>query len=200
MDLFTHQYESLIDYARGVIYNRHLTIDPSDLVNDAYLKFAESGKEFDVKEFKKIISNFGYKESHENLQKNDLSTAKKQYTPKEQVCCSKCHEVKPVNAFPIDRVDGYIIVRKKCKTCVNERRRELNKINPRKGYYKPKPIPLALAARNKPPGRPKKYKYDKGVKGQQQKNICFKEWVKNNREKWNAYMRERNRLKKNKAA
>lgn len=188
MDLFSHQYESLIDYARSVIYNRKLLIEPGDLVNDAYLKFIESGKSFDTKEFKIYISGFGFKESDEQRHKHHIGTPKKQYLPKDQICCNRCHEVKPANAYELARLKGEVIIRKICRDCTNKRRRERYRANPTKSIYKPKVIPLAL---RKPPGRPKKYKYSSDLSVQEKKNICFKEWVKRNREKWNSYNSKR---------
>lgn len=198
MELFTQQYESFLSYASGIIKRHRINVEPADLVNEAYLQFISTNKPFNRDEIIQIISRAGFNE------KQDIHNVMESGRPapilKEDICCNKCHVTKPASAYQIIRCRGYVYSSRICKACCYERQKERRKINPSKSYYKPKPIPLALAARNKPPGRPKKYKYSNDLTLQEKKNICFKEWVKTNRDKWNAYMRSRNRTKKIKAA
>lgn len=197
MDLFSHQYESLLDYARSVIYKSRLTIDVGDLVNDAYIKFIETGRPFDNNEFKKLISGFGFKETYEQYKRHDLGTPKKQFTSTDQICCNRCHEVKPVNAYTVERRDGGIIIIKKiCKDCTNKRRRERYKVSPTMQIYKPRVIPLALQIdkerkrkQTHSGGRKKIYNYDGPSTSKQARKMAYQRWLsKQDKEKLNSYM------------
>jgi hypothetical protein len=63
---FEADYEDLVIFAQMAIYERKLRLDPSDLVNDAYLKFIESGKPYLKVDILRIIKSGMWQEfSHE---------------------------------------------------------------------------------------------------------------------------------------
>lgn len=191
---FEYHYKSLLSYAGAVIINNNLQLEAGDLVNDAYIKFIETERPFDKKEFTILISKAAYRESDGKMQRMDVSTPKKLYSSRGDICCNRCHEVKPINAFEVVTVKGVEIVRKICRHCNNRQRRERYRLNPKTNLpNKPKVIPLALAARKKPVGRPRKYKYSNDLQLKDVKKLRFKKWVETNRDKWNAYCRERSK-------
>lgn len=125
MDLFSQQYNSLLSYAGAIIRNRNLTIDASDIVNDAYIKFIESGKEYNRDYIKTLILRVSdVHKVHQNIHK-DSYAPKKQASVTGEFCCKKCKEIKQVNEFYTRLERGIIRIDKTCKKCRCQRRREI---------------------------------------------------------------------------
>lgn len=59
---FDIDYNKLIEIAANVCKRHELDTDPAELVNEAYIKFADSGNDYRIDEIKKYISNSGWKE------------------------------------------------------------------------------------------------------------------------------------------
>jgi hypothetical protein len=117
---FEQYYDELVNYAGAIVRNNNLMCEPQDLVNDAYIKFYESGEEFSKEKIKKYISNsFHAEKDHDritNIFSNNVT--KKLTTSREEKCCIKCHEVKPANAFRLQVfAGGKYILGNICKKC-----------------------------------------------------------------------------------
>lgn len=132
MDVFSQYYQSLLAYAGAIIRNHNLSLDSTDLVNDAYIKFIEIGGEFEITKLKKIISDISQKELGEKCTRFGLGTQKKLKTSFDQICCTICNEIKPANAFPMENRKGHIYIRRTCKNC----RANLQRPRSRTYYYK----------------------------------------------------------------
>lgn len=189
MNEFEFHYNNLIDYSQRLIWKNGLnSVDSSEIVSEAYIKFSESKKEFDINDFRLIISGIINAAKRKYSPIVDVNAQRKLHSTIEHIRCKKCNEIKPTNAFPCENRSGVIIVRHRCIECRNEVLRQKRKINPAKSYYKYKPVLV-----RKKTGRKRKHHYPPGTTLQQKKNKGFKIWVAKNRERWNAYMRERNK-------
>jgi hypothetical protein len=120
---FEQYYSDFIEFASRIIIAKELPIDPADLVNDAYIKFYESGEEFSVGKIKTLISGGSWKEVNEVKAKNTLGQGFTKAAPKIQGdrTCSCCHEVKQVNEYHFKRFKGFSYLRTMCKKCVSKR-------------------------------------------------------------------------------
>ena len=107
---FEKDYIKIIAFAKKRISENNLTLDPGDLVNDAYLALFD--KPYSLGLYLKEIKNLSY---------NKPSTiqlgvkAEKQVIRGEQ-CCRKCKEVKSVCEFYIKK-NVWEYVSGTCKTC-----------------------------------------------------------------------------------
>jgi hypothetical protein len=189
MSLFEHNYNGLVAYAKAIIKNHNLLIDSGDLINDAYIDLVASGRDYNRDEFKKLLS----KRASEQVDGRTvrLGTFKKPSVTQEQICCKKCHEVKPVGAFEILKSRGFEYPRKTCKACVYERVKERRKIRPARSYYKAKAVPLALQLdkqrrRKKPEGYKSPSRTNEAVRS------YFKSWLsrQGNRERFNSHVKD----------
>jgi hypothetical protein len=89
---FDKDYSQLIRYASAIVKNQGLLIDAGDLINDAYIKLVESGKEYTPEFFKKLISNCSFAEI-------DYKEKLKPESKDRESCCSRCGESKPAYNF-----------------------------------------------------------------------------------------------------
>lgn len=123
MNWFEQYYSEFIDFASRIVIAKELPIDPADLVNDAYLKFYESGEEFTVGKIKSFISSGSWKEVDEVRAKNNLGRGFTKAVPKIQGdrTCTCCHEVKQVNEFHLKRFEGFTYLRSVCIKCVSKK-------------------------------------------------------------------------------
>lgn len=144
---FEQYYNELLDHTSKVIIAKKINAEKHEIVNDAYLKFVESGEVFDLGKVKKIISNisFDYVEEKQRSQAvgsrkvyaNDMAANRsgyedfswKVYTyrrPRKNGhnACNKCHEVKQVNEFRLIKFNGYDYLSQICKTCEQKRHNE----------------------------------------------------------------------------
>lgn len=116
---FEQYYPELLDYASAIIYKHNLPALPGDLVNDAFLKLVDSGKEFDLKEAKRLVSGSYYEE--DNYRKSKTSSSggysKKQPRITGEKSCTKCGEAKNVNEFRYKKNLGYSYVENVCNKC-----------------------------------------------------------------------------------
>lgn len=199
MSLFEHNYNGLVAYAKGIIRNSGLNIDPDDIINDAYIDLVNSKRDYNRDEFKRLMSKIAFKQTDGRLIQLD-DFRKTSVTP-DQISCNKCRQAKPIGAFEIMKVKGFEYPRKTCKACVYERVKERRKISPPKPYcYKTKPVPLALQmdkerkrGHSSSGGRKKIYKYKGHSLSKEARKIQFTSWLNKdgNRLKFNLYMKDR---------
>lgn len=127
---FEQYYKELLAYAEKLVESKQLMADPKELVNEAYLKFFESGEQFDLIAVKKYINAFHYDEialkmrdkamGWRRTSSGNFAYSKKQVEIKGDFCCTICKEVKPVNAFSLKRFYGFNYLCKQCKSCRNK--------------------------------------------------------------------------------
>lgn len=117
---FEQYYPDLIKFAKFCIRERKIPVQPEDLVNDAYIKFFDTGDEFDLKKVKDIIYKESFKEVAHKMSQNLFSDgfALKSKIRGDRVC-TMCKEVKPVGAFRLAKLQGYYYVFNQCKECLN---------------------------------------------------------------------------------
>lgn len=134
---FEKYYEELTSFASALVYGKKLLCDPIDLVNDAYIKFIESGEEFSLKKVKNIIYSSHFAEVQETADKRAIGereTAKegglKQYSrrilsPKGDRVCAGCNEIVPVNGYYLTKsLKGALYLHLECKACALKRKKK----------------------------------------------------------------------------
>lgn len=146
------------------ISSSHAEIEPGDLVNDAYLELYQ----------KESATLQDYKNKIKGLLYRDTIHAKSGSNNETQHTCKKCHETKPVGAFRCESYKGSNIknkIRNICRAC------EVAYIILHSKVY---------------PEIRRKYEEKEESKKKNAKRV--REFVQNNRDKWNAYARERYKL------
>lgn len=118
---FEQYYTELLDYAASIVFKKEIPVDPADLVNDAYIKFVESGCGFDFIQIKKYISSGGYNEfNHIRGKSNFGDKIVERYSEKGDKVCAKCKELKPIGAFRAQKMNGWTYSRVTCLDCERE--------------------------------------------------------------------------------
>lgn len=234
MDLFSQQYNSLLAYAGAIIKNRGLTIDASDLVNDAYIKFVESGRQYNRDEIKRlIVIASDTQKVHQTIYK-DSTAPRKASGITGQLVCNKCKQPKQVNEFHTSFEKGVQRLRKVCKECINKQKKErgrrsyspyvstaasrkynlarqlesIKKLDDTyiKSRLKASRIDITpdainqkrIEIQNKRRNKLRLiHKTGKSYSGSRKNDPEYhKQWYDNNREKWNTYMKERYKKKR----
>ena len=167
-----------MQYAKNQIFDFKLNVLPEDLINDAYLNLFE--KEYSKKLFFKEIRNLAFIEKHNGNNNIGFDTPfGKGGNFTGDSTCTCCKQVKPASEFRIEnRKGGKKQLRTQCKVCESE------KI---KAYQ----IKIFGVTYNK-----KWYEKNKSTdkfKIQNKKRVD--NYLKENREKWNAYLRKRYKAK-----
>ena len=161
-NFFELYYKDLLAYAEKVVKQKDLMADPAELVNNAYLKFFDSGEDFDLVTVRKYIYHFHFEEITLKLRERAVGWrvspsgnsvySKKQVRITGDFVCTVCKEVKPANAFYLQRFKGFNYLLKQCKKCNIKRNVEwfrknkdrwneyMRKRRPAKGRPAAKPI------------------------------------------------------------
>lgn len=173
---FEEDYNKIVSFAKSKCFNSQL--EAGDLVNDAYLNLFD--KPYSLKDFYKEINNIYLINKHNSpnvIGYNDRSGVA-EFSG--DYVCIKCKKIKNAQEFRIEaRLGGKRMLRTQCKNCEYELciNYNLNKFG---------------VSYNK-----KLYDTKKSTEGFKKLNkIRFKNFVKKNRDKWNAYLRERYKQKK----
>ena len=183
---FESDYLKLISLAKGLIFKNKSSLNEYDLVNDAFINFHESDIEYSFNAAKKIISTYIINNSRENgliVEFGVQGDSEGNYLIKSSTSkfCKCCNEDLPNAAFHY----LYNSRTKKqdlstyCKECHRKKEKEYRI---RIGKYK-------FARENY------EYGYTSGTPSEKNKQRVAK-YVNKNREKWNAYNRERYAQKK----
>lgn len=122
---FESDYSNLLSYAESLVIGRGLNVDPSEIVNDAYLKLFDSGLPYNIQEAKRFIkgSAFGLKKEYERSISFDETYRQKGATISSiDMTCTCCKEVKPSAAFrTINHKNGNVYFYSHCRACEGER-------------------------------------------------------------------------------
>lgn len=194
---FEHHYKGLLSYCLTIKKDKHLVCSSYDLLNDAYLKFAESGEGFDLEKFKAYIVQSSFLEVVHQVKSEDITNYKRKESKiTDHVCCIKCHEVKPANAFQLANIGGIKYHRTVCDEC-----RKIGASAASQKYYRKKQLEKGIVV----VPRIKKVKEVKEKKPRpvldlEKRKQRNKNWFIKNRDKWNAYMRKRTPKKGRKPA
>ncbi len=209
---FETDYEDLIVFAQMVIGNKKLRVDPIDLVNDAYIKYSESGKDYLKSDILRLISSGSWKEfSHE------IAHVSEEWMLSDKITssyCKGCKEDKPIAGFYLKNDKSVLSPLGLCKECYIKKQkifynnnkelclemsRKWKAENKERIRLKKKEYHLknrVLKPRLKKPVKEKiirepKIKKEKKVKPVKIKRIP--QTAEEKRIKWNAYMAKRRR-------
>ena len=110
---FESDYNKLFAFAKGLVIKKRLRIDAADLVNDAFICFSNSKKDYSFEDIKKIIIRGAHEELNPEFLVVQDSWAYKQKITNSR--CKKCGEEKPANGFYLNKrfVPLYL-----CKECL----------------------------------------------------------------------------------
>lgn len=112
---FEQDYNKLIKYAEIFIRQKKLRIDAADLVNDAFIKHAESGREYFIGDIKSLIIGGSFKEqNHQQVNGNDFY---KPITKLTSSYCKECKDDKPMSAFYLKDDNTILSPFGLCKEC-----------------------------------------------------------------------------------
>jgi len=118
---FEQYYSELVQFSTAIVFKRKLSIDPIDLVNEAYINFFDSGEEFDLPKVKTFISNHGYKErDYQNSKQNfgDKFCSKISHYHRADRVCNICNGLKTVGEYRVFKhIQGSIYIANYCFTC-----------------------------------------------------------------------------------
>jgi len=140
---FEQYYPELIIYAEKKIRQKDLFVQPEETVNDAYIKFVESGVEFDLSEVKKIIRDSLFSDVKIRMKERAVGESDygngniKRYSKKviairgEKVC-KGCKENKPVGAFRLYKFEGFTFLSGFCVPCLSKKTNDWQKANKEK--------------------------------------------------------------------
>lgn len=208
---FEKDYDSLIQFAKNHIYQKRLRADPEDLVNEAFIKYIDSGKQYNFIAIQKIIVGESFKElNHERVNVSDTYKG----TKITDCYCKKCNESNPISGFYLRNSDSILEPMSYCKICTIDKYKKYyyeNKIdclNRSKKYKEQNAVRIRLKKKlyyiNNKPLKSLKIKFTKiKLKRRRFKRVSIFNYIPPNpikikqtdeerRIKWNAYMRKRN--------
>lgn len=120
--IFEAHYADAIKYTKTICKHKKIVSHPEEFVNDAFLVFFDSGKEFDYTQFKKLIFDAVMKERGREAAQTSFTG----YSIKKgirQFYCISCCDCLPENAFRIVTYShGYSRISSNCKQCENKNR------------------------------------------------------------------------------
>ncbi len=169
-----NDYEDLLQYATNLLKGHSTLIEPSDLVADAYIELHDSDRKFHQDYKNKIKSLFYHQTKYQSGENERLPSHITDLT------CTICKETLPVGMFRLYRKKGsgdYNAIRNQCRPCERNIVAEWRDSNPQKWAESRK-------------------RYESTSKAKELNKKRVSKFVDANREKWNAYLRERYRLAK----
>lgn len=114
-----NDYPEILRTATSHIKRKRLTACPEDLINTAYINLIESGNDYSIELFKKLIVRESYKElKHEQSITGIESIGRKQLDKISD--CKQCNEVKPMYSF----YKNGVYVSQICKDCFLENKKK----------------------------------------------------------------------------
>jgi hypothetical protein len=113
---FESDYNNLVSFCKVLLKSNSFTLLPEDLVNDAYIKFIESKKDYSFETVTRIIKKSFYGELFES--QNQDPTERERF-------CRKCNDTKPIAAFTFywSERRKKQIVSEYCLECINDNRK-----------------------------------------------------------------------------
>jgi hypothetical protein len=119
---FDSDYNGFVVFSKKLIQAKKIiNIDPSDLVNDAFIAFTETKQPYSIETIKNLIvkslwKEFGYYQTIVSPGFTD--------TKVNNATCKKCGDDKPVHGFYIKTVDTVKSIFPYCKDCIKEIRKQ----------------------------------------------------------------------------
>lgn len=162
---FEKVYPELLKYAK-IVSLSHPEIEPGDLVNDAYIKLY-SNKNATFVDYKRVI--------YGGLKRVTIYEKQETHSTRDiERVCNKCHVLKPITDFRLI-AHGKLQIKndavETCRLCEIKRVAEYQKKNPQV-----------------------RDRYEAKSENKKKNAERVKKFVKNNRDEWNAYQRERYKL------
>ncbi len=93
-------YPVLKKYAELIIRQNKSSLPPDELINEAILRCHDRGIFYELGAFKKLMLSYLLDETKILNEKSELGKFYKRVI-EENICCTKCHEVKPAACFPL---------------------------------------------------------------------------------------------------
>lgn len=130
-ELFEAYYNELLTYAQGIVTTQMIPVSPEELLNDAFVSFYESGKDFDLLAFKKLIAKSGFKETNYKVRQYsfDENFIAKEKHINGDFQCSECKEILPAAAFHLRKFNNYKFIPNLCGKCEGKRTAQWQKEN-----------------------------------------------------------------------
>jgi hypothetical protein len=99
---FELYHKELIDYAKSIVSKKQLSVPPEELVNEAFIKFFDRGKEFSFNEAKRLISGSGWAEFEHEISRHSKFNERfssKELRNTDWIVCKRCKEDKPPASY-----------------------------------------------------------------------------------------------------
>lgn len=124
---FEQDYNKLLKYASDVIRDKKLRSDPADLVNEAYVRYINSGAIYNISTIRKYIIGDAFNELAHQMAtvENEWEKAPKQT----ESFCRCCKQTKPISAFYLKNKNSILIPFSDCKECTSIKRKKYRSEN-----------------------------------------------------------------------
>lgn len=119
---FEDDYNQFLRFAKERIIRLKLNTDPNDIINDAYIKFVDSGKDYSPKTIVGFI--IGLSEERKGYEVMNIGNKDSGFSKRTNHTCKVCKEKKPVSGFYLINKNTIIIPQTTCKECQLKKAKE----------------------------------------------------------------------------